>query len=78
MKPPSGPKKQTQNKPNSNPIKPNPQKAKMNVNSFVTKDYRKNDYLAAQKTNPKQSQSQKVQNRLPENPATPAGRRWVQ
>ncbi len=31
------------NKPNSNPIKPNPRKAKMNVNSFITKDYRKND-----------------------------------
>jgi len=32
-----------QNKPNSNPIKPNFQKAKMNVNSLITKDYRKND-----------------------------------
>jgi len=32
-----------QNKPNSNPIKPNFQKAKMNVNSLVTKDYRTND-----------------------------------
>ena len=32
-----------QNKPNSNPNKPNFQKAKMNVNSFITKDYRKND-----------------------------------
>jgi hypothetical protein len=31
------------NKPNSNPIKPNLQKAKMNVNSFIRKDYRKND-----------------------------------
>jgi hypothetical protein len=31
------------NKPNSNPIKPNFQKAKMNVNSIVTKDYRKKD-----------------------------------
>ncbi len=28
-----------ENKPNSNPIKPNLQKAKMNVNSFITKDY---------------------------------------
>jgi len=26
--------------------------AKMNVNSLLTKDYRKNDCLAAQKTNP--------------------------
>ncbi|MFB0552050.1 MAG: hypothetical protein ACETWQ_01945 [Phycisphaerae bacterium] len=32
-----------QNKPNSNPIKPNFLKAKMNVNSLITKDYRKND-----------------------------------
>jgi len=32
-----------QNKPNSNPIKPNCQKAKMNVNSLITKDYRKKD-----------------------------------
>jgi len=29
-----------QNKPNSNPIKPNLRKAKMNVNSLITKDYR--------------------------------------
>ncbi len=31
------------NRPNSNPIKPNFQKAKMNVNSLITKDYRKKD-----------------------------------
>ena len=31
------------NKPNSNPIKPNLQKAKMNVNVTLTKDYRKKD-----------------------------------
>ncbi len=31
------------NKPNSNPIKPNLQKAKMNINSIITKDYRKKD-----------------------------------
>ncbi len=31
------------NKPNSNPIKPNSQKAKMNVNLYVIKDYRKKD-----------------------------------
>jgi hypothetical protein len=30
--------------------------AKMNVNLTLTKDYRKNDCLAAQKTNPKQTQ----------------------
>jgi hypothetical protein len=32
-----------ENKPNSNPNKPNCLKAKMNVNSLTTKDYRKND-----------------------------------
>ncbi len=31
------------NKPNSNPNKPNIQKAKMNINSFTTKGYRKKD-----------------------------------
>ena len=30
--------------------------AKMNVNSLITKDYRKNDVFAAQKTNPIQTQ----------------------
>jgi len=32
-----------ENKPNSNPNKPNLRKAKMNVNSLITKDYRKKD-----------------------------------
>ncbi len=32
-----------ENKPNSNPNKPNLRKAKMNVNSFITKYYRKKD-----------------------------------
>ncbi len=32
-----------ENKPNSNPIKPNLRKAKMNVNLTLTKDYRKKD-----------------------------------
>ncbi len=31
------------NKPNSNPNKANLRKAKMNANSFITKDYRKKD-----------------------------------
>jgi hypothetical protein len=42
----------SENKPNSNPIKPNFRKAQMNVNSFITKDYRKNNVFAAQKPNP--------------------------
>ncbi len=32
-----------ESKPNSNPIKPNLQKAKKNVNLTLTKDYRKKD-----------------------------------
>ncbi len=32
-----------QNKPNSNPIKPNCRKAKMDVNLYVIEDYRKYD-----------------------------------
>jgi len=46
------PKKQTQFKPNSNPIKPNLQKAKMNVNSLITKDYRKNVDFVVRKNKP--------------------------
>jgi len=30
----------------SNPIKPNLQKAKMNINSLITKDYRRKDNFA--------------------------------
>jgi len=42
----------SENKPNSNPIKPNLQKAQMNVNSYITKDYRKNDAFAVRKNKP--------------------------
>jgi hypothetical protein len=50
-----------ESKPNSNPIKPCPersrmgqflQKPKMNVNSFIIKDYRKKDDFAVQKNKP--------------------------
>ncbi len=41
-----------ENKPNSNPIKPNFKKAKMNVNLTLTKGYRKNDPFAVQKNKP--------------------------
>jgi len=41
-----------QNKPNSNPNKPNFRKAQMNVNSLTTKDYRKYDDFAVQKNKP--------------------------
>ncbi len=33
----------SENKPNSNPNKPNLKRAKMNINSVTTKDYRKKD-----------------------------------
>ncbi len=32
-----------ENKPNSNPIKPNFRRARMNINSLIRKDYRKKD-----------------------------------
>ncbi len=41
-----------ENKPNSNPIKPNSRKAKMNVNSLITKDYRKKEDFAVRKNKP--------------------------
>ncbi|HUU19374.1 MAG TPA: HNH endonuclease [Sedimentisphaerales bacterium] len=47
-----------ENKPNSNPIKPNFQNAQMNVNSLITKDYRKNDDFAVRKNKPNQTQFQ--------------------
>jgi len=41
-----------ENKPNSNPIKPNLQKAQMNVKSLITKDYIKNDDLTVRINKP--------------------------
>ena len=38
-----------QNKPNSNPIKANFKRAKMDVKSLITKDYRKKDDFAVRK-----------------------------
>ncbi len=46
-----------ENKPKTNPIKPNFRKAKMNVNSLITKDYRKKDDFAVRKNEPNQSLS---------------------
>ncbi len=48
-----------QNKPNSNPIKPNFKKAKMNVNLTLTKDYRKKDDFAVRKNKPNFVKGQK-------------------
>jgi len=41
-----------QNKPNSNPIKANFRKPKMNVNLTITKDYRKKDDFTVRKNKP--------------------------
>ncbi len=41
-----------ESKPNSNPIKPNSQKAKMNVNLTLTKDYKKKDDFIARINKP--------------------------
>ncbi len=41
-----------QNKPNSNPIKANFEKAQMNVNLYVIEDYRKNDDFAVRINKP--------------------------
>ena len=52
-----------QNKPNSNPIKPNSQKAKMTINSLITKDYVKNDDFTVRINKPNSnpiSQSPKI------------------
>ena len=40
------------NKPKTNPIKTNLQKAKMNVNLYVIEDYRKNDAFLVRKNKP--------------------------
>ncbi len=48
-----------QSKPNSNPIKPNCQKAKMNVNLTLTKDYRKKDDFAVRINKPNFLKGQK-------------------
>ncbi len=41
-----------ENKPNSNPNKPNLQKAKMNANVFVTKDDERNDIFTVRINKP--------------------------
>ena len=41
-----------QNKPNSNPNKPNFRKAKMDVNLYIIEDYRKKDDFAVRKNKP--------------------------
>ncbi len=40
----------------TNPIKPNFRRARMNINSLITKDYRKKDDFAVRKNKPNQTQ----------------------
>ncbi len=41
-----------ESKPNSNPIKPNLKRARMNINLYVIEDYRKKDVFAVRKNKP--------------------------
>ena len=52
MKPPSGGEKTNPIKANQSQSKPISSKAKMNVNSLITKDYRKNDDFAVRINKP--------------------------
>ncbi len=51
-----------QNKPNSNPIKPNLRKAQMNVNLTLTKDYRKKDDFSVRKNKPNLVRRRRIAN----------------
>jgi hypothetical protein len=53
-----------QSKPNSNPNKPNLQKAKMNVNLTLTKDYRKNDDFVVRINKPNSRKAQNERKRF--------------
>ncbi len=53
-----------QSKPNSNPIKPNFQKAKINVNLTLTKDYRKKDDFLVRINKPNFQNAQNERKRL--------------
>ncbi len=53
-----------QSKPNSNPIKPNSRKAKMNVNAFLQKDYENETTLRPKKTNPNKANFRKAKMNL--------------
>jgi len=50
----------SENKPNSNPIKPNLKRAKMNVTLLITKDYRKNDDFSVRINKPNLVKGQKM------------------
>ncbi|GAG29113.1 unnamed protein product [marine sediment metagenome] len=53
-----------ENKPNSNPNKPNLRKAKMNVNLYVIEDYRKKDDFAVRINKPNFRKAQNERKRL--------------
>ncbi len=53
-----------ENKPNSNPNKPNFQKAKMNVNLTLTKDYRKKDDFEVRINKPNSRKTQNERKRF--------------
>jgi len=59
-----------QNKPNSNPIKPNCLKAKMDVNLYVIKDYEGNDIFTIPEnkpnSNPIQTQTKPISESYPD------------
>jgi len=69
MKPPQAPEKTNPIQTQSNPVLSavewaNLQKAKMNINSIITKDYKKKDDFAAQKTNPISSKAKNERKRF--------------
>ncbi len=53
-----------ENKPNSNPIKPNLRKAKMNVNLYVIEDYRKKDDFVVRINKPNLVRRRRIANEL--------------
>ena len=53
-----------ENKPNSNPIKPNLKRAKMNINSIITKDYRKKDDFVVRINKPNSRKTQNERKRF--------------
>jgi len=53
-----------ENKPNSNPIKPNLRKDQMNINSLITKDYRKKDDFEVRINKPNSRKTQNERKRF--------------
>ncbi len=53
-----------QNKPNSNPIKPNFRKAKLNVSLYIIEDYRKKDDFSVRINKPNSRKTQNERKRF--------------